>query len=125
MSVNDDLTRLKHMLEAAQKVAQFTQGETRESLTADEKLQLAIVRLIEIIGEAASRISDEFRDEHSQIPWVAIRGMRNRLVHAYFDIDLDVVWNTITTAIPVLINQLEALLLALDDNKDDSNDDTV
>ena len=113
------------MLEAAQKIVQFTESETRESLSADEKLQLAIVRLIEIIGEAASRISDEFRDKHPQIPWIAIRGMRNRLVHAYFDIDLDVVWNTITTAIPALIKQVEALVLALDDSEDDSNGDKI
>ena len=86
MSAIDDPIRLRHMLEASRKVVAFTQGESRASLDADEKLQLALIRLIEIAG------------------------MRNRLVHAYFAIDLDRVWDTATVAMPVLVGQLEALL---------------
>ena len=73
-------------------------------------LQLALVRLIEIIGEAAARLSDDLKSEHNDIPWTAIVGMRNRLVHAYFDIDLDVVWDTVTVAVPDLLKQVKAIL---------------
>jgi uncharacterized protein with HEPN domain len=97
------------MLEAAQKIHEFSEKHNRESFEKDEMLQLAIMRLIEIIGEAAARISQEFRDKHSAIAWQAIIGMRNRLVHAYFDIDYDVVWNTITVTIPQLIEQIEEI----------------
>lgn len=73
-------------------------------------LQLALVRLIEIIGEAASRLSDDIKTKHASVPWVAIVGMRNRLIHAYFDIDLDVVWDTVTVAVPDLSRQIAAIL---------------
>ena len=98
------------MLEASRKVVAFTQGESRASLDTDEKLQLALIRLIEIAGEASSRLSPPFRDAHPEVPWGAIAGMRNRLVHAYFAIDLDRVWDTATMAMPVLVSQLEAML---------------
>ncbi len=69
------------------------------------------MRLIEIIGEAATRISPTLQTAHSDIPWAAITGMRNRLVHAYFTVDLDRVWETVTISIPALIVQLEAIQL--------------
>ena len=109
MSVNDDQTRIKHIQEAAEKVLQYTQGKSKSNFEQDELLQLAIIRLIEIIGEASACLTSEFRDEHSHIPWQAIIGMRNRLVHAYFAIDYDVVWETITTAIPDLHKQVNAI----------------
>ena len=110
MSKIDDLTRLIHMLEAAQKINQYVQGETRDSLETDEKLALALVRLIEILGEAASKVSKERQAELTQIPWREVIGMRNRLVHAYFDIDYDIVWDTVTLNIPALMEALEDLL---------------
>ena len=106
----DDTTRLRHMLEAAQFAIGFAQGETRQSLDTDRKLVFAMVRAIEIVGEAASRISQAGRDEQPHIPWPAIIGMRNRLVHAYFDIDLDRVWDTITDDLPSLIAELERII---------------
>ena len=116
MSVIDDRTRLQHILEAAHKIVAFTEGESRESLEADEKLQLSLVRLIEIIGEAASKISSELKQRHTLVPWPAIVGMRNRLVHAYFQIDLDVVWDTATLAVPELIRQIETVLTSEKDS---------
>jgi uncharacterized protein with HEPN domain len=109
MSAIDDKTRLQHILDAGQKIQNFAAEHTRESFEKDEMLQLALVRLIEIIGEAASKISQEFRDEHTTIAWQAIIGMRNRLVHAYFAIDYDIVWNTISIAIPELVKQIKAI----------------
>jgi uncharacterized protein with HEPN domain len=107
----DDKIRLQHMLEAAQAALAFMQGESRESLDKDLKLSLAVVKAIEIIGEAASRVSKEYREQTSQIPWSGIVGMRNILIHAYFDVDLDEVWRTVTTDLPPLIAELEKLLV--------------
>lgn len=89
---------------------QFVKDESRESLDKDEKLALALVRLIEIIGEAAYKISREKQTDLPQIPWREVIGMRNRIVHAYFDIDLDIVWDTVTVNIPALAEELESVL---------------
>jgi uncharacterized protein with HEPN domain len=110
MSAIDDKTRLQHIRDAAQKIITFTEGKERSALAEDDMLQLALVRLVEIIGEAAARLSDDLKMKHSDIPWAAIVGMRNRLVHAYFDIDLDVVWDTVTVAVPDLLKQVETIL---------------
>jgi uncharacterized protein with HEPN domain len=98
------------MLDAAQKVVQYVENETQDTLERDEKLALALVRLIEIIGEAASRVSPEKQADLPQIPWKEMIGMRNRIVHAYFDIDYKVVWNTATVNIPSLIEILAEVL---------------
>lgn len=98
------------MLDASQKVIQYVRDETRETLENDEKLALALVRLIEIIGEAASKVSQEKRSDLSEIPWKEVIGMRNRIVHAYFDIDYDIVWNTATVNIPSLVKDLVQIL---------------
>ena len=108
----DDLVRLRHMLDAAQEAMAFARDETRASLESDRKLALALVKDIEIIGEAASKIAKECQVAHPQIPWSAIIGMRNWLIHAYFDIDLDQVWDTVTKDLPPLIAQLEKVILS-------------
>ena len=110
MSKIDDNTRLMHMLDAAKRAERMAQQETRESLETDEKFSLAAVRLIEIIGEAASNVSFERKEEISNLPWPQIIGMRNRIVHAYFDVDYDVVWRTLTEDIPFLIYELEKVI---------------
>ena len=74
-------------------------------------LVFAMVRAIEIIGEAAANVSSECRERYPQIPWADIIGMRNRLVHAYFDVDLDILWNTATTKLEPLIEQLDKIIL--------------
>lgn len=89
MPIHDDKTRIKHMFDAAQKAENFVNNQTFQDLENDEMLALALVKLIEIVGEAASRISKEYQADHPQIPWSAMIGMRNRLVHAYFDINLN------------------------------------
>lgn len=75
-------------------------------------LLFALVRAIEVIGEAASRVSDDTKAAHADVPWKAIIGMRNRLIHAYFDIDTETVWNTATAEIPVILPKLRALAAA-------------
>ena len=105
-----DRVRLRHMLDAAREVEEFIRGQDRESLNHDQKLVRALTMSIAIIGEAASRISRDFQDINSQIPWPAIISMRNLLIHAYFDINLNVVWDTAVHSIPPLIEALTNLL---------------
>jgi uncharacterized protein with HEPN domain len=107
---NDDRIRLRHMLDAAQEAAAFARDEPRESLDTDRKLVLALVKGIEIIGEAASRVSEECQRKYPQIPWPQIIGMRNRLIHAYFDIDVETVWKTVKDDLPPLIAELEKII---------------
>jgi uncharacterized protein with HEPN domain len=105
-----DESRLKHMLDAARAALAFTAGRTRADLSADLMLQFALVRALEIVGEAAARMSEPTRTAHPEIPWTAIIGMRNRLVHGYFDVDLEIVWRTTTESLPPLIASLGSLL---------------
>jgi uncharacterized protein with HEPN domain len=112
-----DEWRLRHILEAAQEAIIFAEHETRQTLENDRKLILAIAMEITIIGEAASRITDELRNAASDIPWSAIIGMRNVLVHAYFRIDLDIIWEAIQHDLPDLISKLTPLLPATDNGE--------
>ena len=104
----DDQERWGHMIEAAEDVLQFMAGRSRQDLDQDRMLRYAVVRAIEIIGEAASKISPETRASHADLPWAAMIGMRNRLVHAYFDIDTDILWVAASQEVPVLLDQLKS-----------------
>ena len=106
----DDRLRLQHMLDAGREAVRFARGKTRGDLDRDRVLVLALVKLIEIVGEAASRVTAERQQAHPDIPWRDIVAMRNRLIHGYFDIDLDRVWDTVTDDLPPLLDQLEAAL---------------
>ncbi len=107
---NPDMVRVRHMLDAAQEALSFVSDKSRKDLDANRMLSLSLVKSIEIIGEAASRVSAAFREAHPEIPWVVIVAMRNRLIHAYFDIDLDRVWDTITDDLPPLAYALKMIL---------------
>ena len=98
------------MLDASLEIQQYVRSGTRGDLDSDPKLVHSLVHLFEIIGEAANQVSDEFREKTPDIPWFIIIGMRNRLIHAYFDIDLNVVWSTSTEDIPLLITELKRLI---------------
>lgn len=106
----DDQARLHHMLDSAKKAIAFVEGQARNDLESNEMLALAIVRCLEIVGEAASKITRQRQSELSQIPWAQIIGMRNRIVHAYYDVQLDVVWSTVIHDLPPLIQQLEDII---------------
>ncbi len=106
----DDLIRLRHMLDAAKEAESFVQNKTRSSLDSDRKLVLALVKSIEILGEAAAKVTNKCREDLPQIPWANIIGMRNRLIHAYFDIDLDVLWRTVIEDLPPLIAALQKIV---------------
>ena len=108
----NDRVRLLHMLDAAQEAVQFAIPHTRRTLGDERLLQLALARLVAIIGEAASHITDDFQAAHPQIEWGQIKGMRNRLVHAYFDIDLDILWEAVTDDLPLLAAELQKIIPA-------------
>jgi len=106
----DDSVRIKHVLDAAREAIEFVKDRSRQDLDNDRKLNLALVRLLEIIGEAARGISQEFRRQHPNLPWKSIIGMRDRLIHGYFDVNLDVVWQTATEDLPGLVARMEDLV---------------
>ena len=87
------------------------QGKKRSDLDSNRMLELSLVRLVEIIGEAATRVGAESREKYPSIPWLQIIGMRNRLIHGYDAVDLDVLWDTIIDDLPPLIAELEKILL--------------
>ena len=109
-----DRIRLRHMLDAGNEALEFARGRTREELTSDRMFALALVKLIEIIREAAARVSPEGRAAVAGIPWRDVVAMRNVLVHGYFDIDLDLVWDTATEDLPALVDALERTQLDTD-----------
>ena len=111
MTKLDDDTRLKHMLDAAEQAQNFMQGRSRDDLNTDAMLLLAVVKAIEIIGEAAAKVTKERQAQIPQLPWPQIISMRNRLTHAYFDIDTEIVWKTIIEDLPPLIEILKVSLL--------------
>jgi len=110
MPLLDDGLRLRHMMEAARKAVAFAQHRTREDLDADEQFSLALTRLLEIVGEAAASVSDAVRETNPAIPWRSIISTRNRLIHGYFDVDLDVLWEIVTHDLPTLIRELQHLM---------------
>jgi uncharacterized protein with HEPN domain len=106
----EDRVRILHMLEAADAVAAFIAGRDRAALDSDQMLLFALARAIEILGEAASRVSAETRSAQPAVPWNKITAMRNRLIHAYFDVDRDIVWKTAAEEIPSLCPLLKVLI---------------
>jgi uncharacterized protein with HEPN domain len=107
----EDAIRIRHMIEAAETAERFIEGHRRDDIDSDEMLRFALVRAVEIIGEAASKVSSETRAVSPSVPWAAIVSMRNRLIHAYFDIDHDILWKTVIEEIPALLSSLRTITL--------------
>ncbi len=105
-----DEAYLLDILLAARKIGVFTRGYDAEKFAADEVMQHAVMRLIQIIGEAARKVSPEFQEAHPEIPWTQIIGMRNRLVHEYFRVVTEIVWEVVARDLPALIPLLEPLV---------------
>ena len=104
-----DVQYLLDILASSRMIRTYVEGITRQEFLRDMKLQDSVIRRMEIIGEAAGRVSPLFRKENPDIPWSEIRGMRNRMIHRYDDIDMDIVWETVEQDIPRLISRLEPL----------------
>ncbi len=105
MTPPDDLIRLRHLRDAAEKAVAYSAGKRRADLDDDELLRLGLTKLVEIVGEAAKQVSLPTRAA-PELPWTAAARMRDRLIHHYFDIDLDVLWMTITEDLPRLLSAL-------------------
>ena len=101
-----------HLKQAAEDASVFVEGQSKRDFMADRRTQQAVIMSLMTIGDVAARIVaryPEFADRHTEVPWRQMRGMRNRLVHGYFEVDLDVVWETTRTAIPKLRQSLEGI----------------
>lgn len=110
MPLEDDVIRIRHMVEAAQSALSFVAGRSREDLDADRMLLMAVVQALQVVGEAAFNVSDDTRQLLPGIPWTSIVGMRHRLVHAYFDVDASVVWATVDEDLDPLVSRLSGWL---------------
>jgi uncharacterized protein with HEPN domain len=110
MSRRDDTVPMRHMLDHAREIAAMVQGRTRQDLDTNRMFQLALTRLIEIIGEAANRVTPGGHGRYPEIPWPKIVSTRNRIVHDYDAVNYDVVWDIATLEVPALITALEQAL---------------
>jgi uncharacterized protein with HEPN domain len=110
MTQRDDQIYIGHMLDTANKAIGFVQGLAKEDFDNNELLRLSLTHLLQVIGEAARRVSPEFRTAYPQIDWKAIVGMRSKVVHDYLNVDEDIVWDTVTNELPPLIRELETIL---------------
>ena len=105
-----DLVYVGHMLDMAKKVVGKAAGLSRDAYDADENLRLALIHLIQVIGEAGRQVSKEFSDSHPEISWAEIVGMRHKVVHDYLSVDEDIVWQVVTGDVPKLVAALEPLV---------------
>lgn len=110
MSRHEDRVRLGHMRDYAREAVEMARGCTIVDLPNNRMLNLALVRLVEVVGEAANQVSEFRRTLHPEIPWAEIRGMRNRIVHGYDNINFRILWDVITLDLPPLIDILERIL---------------
>ena len=108
----DDRIRIQHMIDAGEEALSFTSNVTKENFSKNRMLILSVIKDIEIIGEAATKISEETKLNYAHIPWKDIVGMRNRLIHGYFDVNIELIWNTIKNNLLPLIKSLKEILPA-------------
>lgn len=108
MTRRDPRVRIRHMLSHAREAAEMASGRSREDLDRDRQLNLSLVRLLEIVGEAANRVPEEQRERYPAVPWQDVIDFRNRLIHGYDDVDFDILWEIIRSDLPDLIEALES-----------------
>ena len=111
----DELIRMRNMLDAARNAITFADGKSRGDLDQNPMLTFALVRAVEVIGEAASKVSRSSQERFHEIPWPEIIGTRHRLIHGYDDINLDILWETVTVALPPLVQALERIITSESD----------
>ena len=110
MTQHNDMIRLQHMLDHAKEAIELIAGKDKAELQRDRVLELALIRLIEIVGEAGAKVSSSTQLKYPSIPWPQIIGMRNRLIHGYDSVDLDVLWDTIEVDLPPLVDVLDKII---------------
>jgi uncharacterized protein with HEPN domain len=110
MTLHDPMVRVRHMLDYAREAVEMVHNRSRPDLDKDRMLNLALLRLMEIIGEAASRIPEDFRSIYKHIRWRDIVDLRNRLIHGYDSVDFDILWAILHDDLPKLVKQLESII---------------
>jgi len=110
MSRRDPMVSVHQMLDHAIESVEMARGRTRADLDTDRMLNLSLVRLVEVVGEAASRVPEEFRARHPGVPWRQTVGMRNRLIHGYDTVNFDILWTIIENDFPLLIEQIRVIV---------------
>ncbi len=108
--MKDDSVYLKHILDAISKVEEYTRGTSKKDFASKTMIQDAVIRQIEIIGEASKQVSADLKRKHSQVPWKDIAGMRDKLIHDYLGVDIDAVWVTVEKDLPQLKERVKAVL---------------
>ncbi|MEO5888440.1 MAG: DUF86 domain-containing protein [Anaerolineales bacterium] len=106
----DDTVYLRHILDAIELVEDYTKGMSENDFLSNSMAHDAVVRQIEIIGEAARNISDEFQEKHSSLPWAKMTGIRNKVIHEYFNINYSIVWDTVQDDLPLLKKSVKKIL---------------
>ena len=104
-----DSILIGHILDAASRAVAKVAGKSRDEFYGDDTLHLAVTHLIQIVGEASSKVSTEFQQQHAELPWREMTGMRHKIVHDYFEVNLRIVWDVATQDLPALIKQLEII----------------
>ncbi|MBL8189370.1 MAG: DUF86 domain-containing protein [Acidobacteria bacterium] len=110
MSERTDRDFVQDIQEASRRIAEYTTGMSYEAFLADTKTQDAVVRNLEIIGEATKYLSEELRNQHSEIPWKSLAGVRDKLIHHYFGVNFDIVWQIVTVELPQVTAPLTKIL---------------
>ena len=110
MSQHNTTVSLRHMLDYALEAVAMVEGKTRADLDKDRQLNLALVRLLEIIGEAAKNIPSALRKKHSNVPWKRMAGMRDKLIHEYFGVDFEILWKVVKEDLPRVKPFIEQIL---------------
>lgn len=110
MSRHNDSVYIAHMRDFLLSAQEISRGKIRADLDNDKMYRYAILHIVSVLGEAAGRLSPDFRSSHPEIPWGDIIGTRNRLIHGYDQVSLDLLWDTVTTDLPELLAQLDAIL---------------
>jgi len=107
----DDTVYLRHILDAIEQIEEYTRGMSENEFLSRSMVQDAVVRQIEIIGEASKSVSVEFQDVHPELPWAKMIGIRNKIIHEYFNVNFAIVWDTVQDDLPVLKAKIESVLL--------------
>jgi len=114
MTQHEDTTALRHMRDHVAEAVDLAADRSRDDPGLDRVFALALTKLVEIVGEAAARVSEQLQDSHPEIPWKQIIGTRNRLIHGYDAVDYDILWRIVDRELPVLLDQLVSLLAEMD-----------
>lgn len=111
--IKDDMVYLNHIMDAISRIEEYVYGLTHDDFIENYLIQDGVIRQIQVMGEATKKISDNTRGKYPDIPWKDIAGMRDKLIHDYFGIDLDAVWDTVEKDIPVLKDEIQAVIKEL------------